>query len=62
MEGGLSQKGKIFQQDVFSCCIQRRLKLLNAILVLKAHNTRTNQLPSFIASGCLSQSCCPGSS
>ena len=32
MEGGLSPKsGKIYQQDVFSWCIQGRLKLLDVM-------------------------------
>ena len=31
MEGGLSPKGKIYQQDVFSWCIQGALKLLDVM-------------------------------
>ena len=41
---GIHQKAKIYQQDVFSWCIQRRLKLLEILLVLKSQNTCTNQI------------------
>ena len=54
---GFHQKGKIYQQDVFSWCIQRRLKLLD-VMVIKSHNTCTSQLVSSIGFGCLSPSRC----
>ena len=53
------QKGKIYQQDVFSLCIQGKLKLLE---VLKSHKTCINQLASSIVFGCLSPSFCIGGS
>ena len=59
---GFHQKGKSYQQDVFSWCIQGRLKLLDVMLVLKSHNICTNQLASSIVFGYLSTSCCTGSS
>ena len=61
MEGGLSPKDKIYQQDVFSCCIQGRLKLLD-VKVIKYLITCTNQLASCIVFGCLSPSYCTVSS
>ena len=57
---GFNQKGKLYQQDVFSWCIQGRLKLLHVMLVLKSRNTCTNQIASSIVLECLSQSCCTG--
>ena len=57
---GLHQKDKIYQQDVFSWCIQERLKLLGVIL--KSHITRTKRLASSIVFGCLFPSCCIDSS
>ena len=54
---GFHQKGKIYQQDAFSWCIQRRLKILD-VIVIKSHNTCTSQLYSSIGFGCLSPSCC----
>ena len=62
MEEGLSPKGKTYQQDVFSWCAQGRLKLLDVMLVLKSHNTCTNQPASSIVFGCLSPSRCTGRS
>ena len=59
---GFHRKGKIYQQDVFSWCIQVLLMLLDVMLVLKLHNTCTNQLASSLVFGCLSPSCCTGSS
>ena len=44
---GFRRKAKINQQDVFLSCIQGRLKLLNDI-VMKSHNTCTNQPASFL--------------
>ena len=41
------QKGKIYQQDVFSWCIPRRLKLLDVIFT-KSHDTRNSHLASSI--------------
>ena len=35
---GFHQKGKIYQQDLFSSCIPGRLKLLD-VIVIKSHNT-----------------------
>ena len=58
---GFHQKGKIYQQDVFSWCIQGRVKLLD-VIVIKSHNTCTRQLASSIVFTCLSPSCCTGSS
>ena len=55
------QKGKIYHQDVFSWCIQNRLKFID-VIVIKSHNTCINQLASSIVFVCLSQSCCAGSS
>ena len=52
-ERGFHQKGKIYQQDVFSWCIPGRLKLLD---VMKSHSTCNSQLASCIVSGCLSPS------
>ena len=52
--GGFHHKGKIYQQDVFSWCIQGRLKLLDVMLVLKSHNTCTTQQATSIVFGCLS--------
>ena len=49
---GFPQKDKIYQPDVFSWCIQGRVKLLH-VIVTKSHNTCTNHL---------SPSCCRGSS
>ena len=54
------QKGKIYQQDVLSWCIQGALKLLN--VALKSHNTCTNQLANSLVFGCLSPSFRIGSS
>ena len=31
MEGGLSPKGKLYQQDIFLWCIQGTLKLLDVM-------------------------------
>ena len=59
---GFHQKGKIYQQDVFSWFIHGRLKLLDVMLVLKSHNTCTNQLAMSIVFGCLFPSCGTGSS
>ena len=50
---GFHQKGKIYQQDIISWCIQGTLKLLD-VIVLKSHNT--------IEFGCLFPGCCTGSS
>ena len=61
LRDGFHQKGKTYQQDVFSCCTQRRLKILN-VIVIKSHNTCTGQLASSIGFGCLSTSCCVVSS
>ena len=58
---GSHQKGKIYQQDLFSWFIQGRLKILDAI-VIKSHNTCTSQLASSIGSRCLSPSRCAVSS
>ena len=61
---GFNQKGKIYQQDVFkgySWCVQRRLKLLDVMLILKLRNTCTNQFVRSILSGCLPLSYCTGS-
>ena len=44
---GFQQKGKIYQQDVFSWCIQG---------VFKSHNTCTSQLASSVRFGRLSPS------
>ena len=38
------EKSKLYQQDVFSWCIQGMLKLLDVILVLKSHNACTSKL------------------
>ena len=53
---GIHQKGKIYQQDVFSWCIPGRLELLDAI-VIKSHNICNSQLASSIVFGCLSLNC-----
>ena len=58
---GFHRKGKIYQQDVFSWCIQRRLKILD-VIVIKSHNTCISQPASSIEFGCLSTSCCAVSS
>ena len=55
------KEGKIYQQDVFSWCIQGRQKLLDSI-VIKLHNTCINQLASAIVFECLSPSCFEGNS
>ena len=52
---GFHQKGKIYQKGVFSWCTQGKLKLLDAIVIM-SHNTRTNQITSSVAVGCLSPS------
>ena len=41
------QKGKIYQQNVFSWCIPGRLKLLDVIFI-KSHNTCNSQVASSI--------------
>ena len=56
MEGDFHQKGKIYQKGVFSWCTQGKLKLLDAIVIM-SHSTRTNQITSSVAVGCLSPSC-----
>ena len=38
---GFHQKGEIYQQDVFSWCIQGSLKIFD-VLVIKSHNTCTS--------------------
>ena len=38
---GFHQKGKICQQDVFSWCLQGRLKVLD-VTAIKSHNTCTS--------------------
>ena len=52
MEGwreGFHQKGKIYQQDLFSSwCITGRLFKLLAVIVIKLHNTCNSQLASSI--------------
>ena len=55
------QEDKIYQQDVFLCCIQCRLKLVD-VIVLKSYNKCTNQLASSLVFRCLSPSCCAVSS
>ena len=60
-EGALAKKGKIYQQDAFSWCIHGRLKLFG-VIIIKSHNTCTNELASSIVFECLSPSCCAGSS
>ena len=40
---GFHQRCKIYKQDVFSWCIQGRLKILD-VIVIKSHNTWTSQL------------------
>ena len=55
------QKGKIYQQDVFSWCIPGRLKLLD-VIIIKSHNTCNSQLASSIVFGCYSPSFCGVSS
>ena len=55
------QKDRIYQQDVFSCCIRCGLKLVD-VIVLKSHNKCTNQLASSLVFGCLTPSCCAVSS
>ena len=57
--GGLHQKGKIYQQDVFSWRIQGTLKLLD-VKAIKPHNTCTNQLASSVVFEYMSPSCCTG--
>ena len=52
---------QLYQQDVFSWCIQMKLKLYDAV-VLKSHNRCTNQLASSVVFVCLSLTCCAGSS
>ena len=59
---GFHQKDKIYQYNVFSWRIQGGMKFLDVILVLKSHNTCTNQLASSIVFGYLSPSCFTGSS
>ena len=54
---GFRQKGKIYQEGAFSWCIQRRLQILD-VIVIKSHNTCTSQLSSSIGFACLSPSCC----
>ena len=61
-EEGFHRKGKTYQQNVFSRCIQGRLKLHQCHVALKSHNTCTNHLASSIVFGCLSPSFCTGSS
>ena len=36
------EKGKIYQRNVFSWCIQGKLKLLD-VIVIKSHNTCNSQ-------------------
>ena len=43
---GFHQKGKMYSQDVISWRIQKKLKLLEVMLVLKSHNRCTDQLAS----------------
>ena len=45
------QKGKIYQEDIFSWCIQGTRKLLDVMLPFKSHNTYTKQLVSSIVFG-----------
>ena len=58
---GVHQKGKTYQQDIFSWCIQRKLKILD-VIVIKSHNTWTSQQASSIGFGRLSPSSCAVSS
>ena len=57
MEGGLSPESG----NIFSWCIQGRLKILD-VIVLNSHNTCTNQLASSIIFECMYTSCCTDSS
>ena len=41
LRDGIHQKGKIYQQHVFSWCTQGRVKILD-VIVIKFHNTPTS--------------------
>ena len=51
------QKGKIYQQDVFSWCIPEKLRHLNVIFI-KLHNTFNSLLARSIVFQCYSPSFC----
>ena len=58
---GFHQKGKIYQQDLFSWCILGTLKPLD-VIVIKLHNTFSSQLASSRVFGSYSPSFCAVSS
>ena len=58
---GFHLKGKIYQEDAFLWCIQRRMKLVIHAPPSNTCNACTNQLASSIVFRCLSQSCRTGS-
>ena len=53
---GFHQKGKIYQLDLFSWCIPRRMFKLLDVIVIKLHNTCNSWLASSIVFGCYSPS------
>ena len=58
---GFHQKGKIYQQDVFSWCIPERMRLHDVIFI-SSHNTCNSQPASSMVFGCYSPNFCAVSS